>query len=281
MTQNQGNKELAKLRTQIDQIDDKLISLLNERMEVVAKVGELKTSNGEKFFVRSAREADMIKDLVKKNNGKFPDKDIINIWRKIIAAANTFEQPLNIALCDPKNIPDFKYLVRNYYNDEVKLISCTSATSVIADLEQEKAQIAIFALPSEEFQGEGSKEWWISLANNQFGLKAYAQIPFATEDSSVRLVACAIKEPEQSRADNSLVYIEVKKGLSKDRILKALQENNIKSKILRVAKLDQVDDALFYLAEFEGFYDEKNQDLNGFITSDLKPHVKIVGHIPC
>ena len=53
MTQNQGNKELAKLRVQIDQIDDKLISLLNERMEVVTKVGELKTSNGEKFFIRS------------------------------------------------------------------------------------------------------------------------------------------------------------------------------------------------------------------------------------
>jgi chorismate mutase len=65
--QNQQNKtpELQKtlnlFRQDIDQIDHQIIALLEERMEIISQVGELKKSNKEKFFIRSSREADMIK----------------------------------------------------------------------------------------------------------------------------------------------------------------------------------------------------------------------------
>jgi chorismate mutase len=56
---------LEDFRSKIDVIDNKIINLLKSRMAIVARVAEFKKSNNYKFFIRSAREADMIKDLQK------------------------------------------------------------------------------------------------------------------------------------------------------------------------------------------------------------------------
>ena len=148
--QNQQNKtpELQKtlnlFRQDIDQIDHQIIALLEERMEIISQVGELKKSNKEKFFIRSSREADMIKSLLNKSSSKFPKSTIANIWRKIITAANMHEQPFSIALHNPKNISDYAYLVREYYNDEISIISCDSANNVVSEIEKDIAQIGVY-----------------------------------------------------------------------------------------------------------------------------------------
>ena len=70
--ENQHNKNssttLQDLRSEIDKIDNQMIELLGQRMAIVSRVGELKKNNNEKFFIKSNREADMIKDLIKKIN---------------------------------------------------------------------------------------------------------------------------------------------------------------------------------------------------------------------
>ena len=166
MSENQQNKTLALFREQIDEIDLKILNLLKDRMAVIKNVGDLKKSYNEKFYIRSNREADMIKNLVNLAENKFPKSAIINIWRKIITTANMNEQELRIAIHNPKNISDYTYLIREYYNNDVPIINYDSANSVVSDLENKNAQIGIFALPSsndESDKKEDTKEnWWIS-----------------------------------------------------------------------------------------------------------------------
>jgi chorismate mutase/prephenate dehydratase len=166
MSENQQNKTLALFREQIDEIDLKILNLLKDRMAVIKNVGDLKKSYNEKFYIRSNREADMIKNLVNLAENKFPKSTIINIWRKIITTANMSEQELRIAIHNPKNISDYTYLIREYYNNDVPIINYDSANSVVSDLENNNAQIGIFALPSsndESDKKEDTKEnWWIS-----------------------------------------------------------------------------------------------------------------------
>ena len=103
--QNQENKsfdlKLSELRQEIDQIDEKIIELLIARFNVVNAVKGLKEDFNDKFFIKSAREADMIKDLIQKSEGKIPAELILNIWRKIISFANYHEQKIAIALYNP------------------------------------------------------------------------------------------------------------------------------------------------------------------------------------
>jgi chorismate mutase len=181
MTQNQHNKTcepaLLALREDIDKIDDQIISLLQARMEIVSKVGEFKKVNQEKFFIRSNREADMIKDLVAKSRGSLSAITVISIWRKIITAANMHEQPLAIAICNPQKLPDYAYLVKSYYNDLVPICDFDNAKNTILELEKGEAQIAIFADPQFD-NNQKSENWWIDLAKKCDDLQVFAKIPF-------------------------------------------------------------------------------------------------------
>jgi chorismate mutase len=289
--ENQQNKTceaaLGALREQIDQIDNQMISLITQRMEMIAKVGELKKNNHEKFFIKSSREADMVKALAKKVAVNFPKLAIVNIWRKIITSANMNEQPIRIAIHNPKNIPDYAYLVKDYYSDAVPLHISDSATTVISELEKNDVQIGVFALPQsdhDENKQAAQENWWIALANNRLGLRVFAKIPFvefSDEDKNrnqIKLVAVAIKQPEKSSEDNSLIYVEANKEISKSQILAALKEFNLQGKILKSVNLHQVDGLVFYLIELEGFYVESDEAIKNFAASKIKPYVKILGH---
>ena len=288
MSENQQNKKLALFREQIDEIDLKILNLLKDRMAVIKDVGELKKSYNEKFYIRSNREADMIKNLVNLAEDKFPKSSIINIWRKIITTANMNEQALRIAIHNPRNITDYTYLVREYYNNDVPIINYDSANSVVAELENQQAQIGIFALPDsiDDFdKKEDTKEnWWISLANNRIGLKIFAKIPFvefAQKDknsNSIQLVAVAIKEAEKSSCDKSLITIETSKEISKSAILSALKEVGLEGKILKSTQVMQFDGIKFHLIEIEGFYLENDAVFKKLSQSKIKPFIKVLGH---
>ena len=288
MSENQQNKTLALFREQIDEIDLKILNLLKDRMAVIKDVGDLKKSYNEKFYIRSNRDADMIKNLVNLSENKFPKSAIINIWRKIITTANMSEQNLRIAIHNPKNISDYLYLIREYYNNDLPIINHDSANSVVSDLENNNAQIGIFALPSsndESDKKEDTKEnWWISLANNRIGLKIFAKIPFVEFEqkdknvNSIQLVATAIKEPEQSNSDNTIITIETSKEVTKSGIISALKEAELDGKILKSAQIMQFDGIKFHLIELKGFYLENDLILKKFSQSKIKPYVKVLGH---
>lgn len=186
---------LTKLRKEIDVIDERLISLLKQRMEVVRQVGEVKKKNGEKFFIRSAREADMVRALIKKAGSDLPESLVVDVWRKLITAANMYEQPLHIV----SQHPEYEYLVREYYNSEVPIIHFSQAKDVVAELDSGRAQIAIFALPPHH-----KDEWWKILPTH---LHVFVRIPFVKK-SAVRLVAVANKEPEESSENITLIAAE-------------------------------------------------------------------------
>lgn len=287
-TQDKIDPTLQSFRQQIDAIDDKIISLLSERMAVVSQVAEYKTNKAESFFIKAAREADMIKSLAKRAPHHFPAATIVGIWRKIIAVSNMREQKISIAIHNPKNISDLTYLVREYYSENVPLHNFDSTASVVSELENGKAQIAVFTLPQSENSDEqsldNSENWWIRLANNKLGLRIFALIPFVefvSDEKKIdqfKLVAVAAKEPEKSSEDSTLLYLETDKMISKSTILAALKLGGLSGKILKSVKLPQVEGVMFHLAELEGFYLENDDAIVGLKKSAAKAYVKVLGH---
>ena len=157
---------LKKFRNEIDQIDEQLILLLKQRFKIVKKVGDFKKKNNEKFFIRSAREADMIKNLIKKAGKNLPKNLIIDLWRKLITAANMLEQPLQLF----SQHQEYEHLIRQYYNFDVPLKFFKDDQKVISALKKNPAGIAIFALPPHH-----KEKWWDLLSDDFF---VFAQIPF-------------------------------------------------------------------------------------------------------
>ncbi|MFT6332998.1 MAG: chorismate mutase [Lentimonas sp.] len=248
MSQNNSKQDkLLQLRSKIDQIDDSLIDLINQRIAVVKEVGVYKESINDKFFVRSAREADMIKDLIRKSNPAIPQALIINIWRKMITCANVLEQNLQIALFNPDEIIDYQYLIKEYYGDFIAVKSFKNVQEVVDEIESGRSQIAIFALPEKQ-----EINWWSNLMN-QDQLKIYALIPLV-ENSGKKLVAAAIKAPEKSSEDFTLVVINSSEKLDEN-IGKILQKDG-----------DE------YLVQIDGFFELASE------ISSIYKNIKIIGH---
>ncbi len=96
--------ELEALRKSINEVDDKLLDLYNERMKYVHKVGELKNSTGAPIY-RPEREQeilDRLKEDNRANGGILSDSAIEALFLEIFAVARNFELPEKIAFLGPE-----------------------------------------------------------------------------------------------------------------------------------------------------------------------------------
>jgi len=94
---------LNELRKEIDKIDEELLTLLNRRMEVVRKVGELKNSTNAPIY-RPEREKEIINRLTKISNfqnGLLKREDIEAIFLEIFATSRNLERTERVAFLGP------------------------------------------------------------------------------------------------------------------------------------------------------------------------------------
>lgn len=95
-----ADETLRGLRDQIDAIDDQILSLLNARAEVVIAVGKAKAGQQREFYVPS-REQAIYERLCGQNPGPFPSDAIRKVFREIISASLSLEQPMKVAFLGP------------------------------------------------------------------------------------------------------------------------------------------------------------------------------------
>ena len=95
-----ADKTLSGLRDQIDAIDDQILQLLNRRAEVVIAVGKAKAGQQREFYVPS-REQAIYERLCGQNPGPFPSDAIRKVFREIISASLSLEQPMKVAFLGP------------------------------------------------------------------------------------------------------------------------------------------------------------------------------------
>ncbi len=279
--QNQENsqykKDLGSCRKEIDEIDDKIINLLNQRINIVSKVKKIKEDNQDDFFIKSAREADMIKDLVKKSDKKIHKSIIANIWRKIITSSNMYEQPLTVALYSPNDNMSYQYLLRQYYADYIPINNCSNAQKVFSQLENNQAQIGALKVPNHNDEQEN---WWLNLANSSSSVKIFAKTPFFYQNNQEKLFILAKKEQEKSSSDTTIICLETKSDISFDRIENNIKECNLNYNLLKRATSDSIIDAKFYLIELDGFYEDGDEKLKELSQKSSKPFIKTLGCCP-
>tara|TARA_B100000315_G_scaffold260621_1_gene323470 strand:+ start:1880 stop:2947 length:1068 start_codon:yes stop_codon:yes gene_type:complete len=92
--------QLQNLRKKIDQIDEKILNLLNQRADEVIKVGKLKKKNNISVY-SPEREASMLKRLKSINKGAFRPEDVENVFREILSVCRSQRTILEIAYLGP------------------------------------------------------------------------------------------------------------------------------------------------------------------------------------
>ena len=81
---------LDELRQNIDEIDDTLLELYNQRMDLVHKVGELKNTTGAPIY-RPEREQAILNRLKAKNKGRLTAAAIDALFLEMFAVSRNLK----------------------------------------------------------------------------------------------------------------------------------------------------------------------------------------------
>ncbi len=92
---------LDSLRQHIDALDDQLLILLNQRMEYVRQVGELKRTTNTVIY-RPEREKQIVDRLWSQNNGLLNRPAIEAIFLEVFAVSRNMELPERVAFLGPE-----------------------------------------------------------------------------------------------------------------------------------------------------------------------------------
>ena len=88
-------------RNEIDNVDKKIVDLLNERLSLVQDIGKIKESTGENYYDPS-RELKVLDKVISSSSGLIKDSSLKSIFREIISASISLEKDLNIAYLGPE-----------------------------------------------------------------------------------------------------------------------------------------------------------------------------------
>lgn len=99
--EKRSEHDLSLLRNQIDNIDSKILSLINQRLEIGKKVGKIKKDTGSSILDRS-RERKVIERLSKINQGPSNRELLQYIFNVIITATREIQKPKTISFLGPE-----------------------------------------------------------------------------------------------------------------------------------------------------------------------------------
>ncbi|MEM6853243.1 MAG: prephenate dehydratase [Planctomycetota bacterium] len=100
--QDDAQRQLAPLRARIDELDERVVKLLNERAEIVIEVGQIKRATGEAVPIYAPdREQAVMQKIRSANTGPLPDACVQAIWRELMSGSFALERPLRIGYLGP------------------------------------------------------------------------------------------------------------------------------------------------------------------------------------
>lgn len=100
-TNTDPEAELKVYRDRIDEIDEQILRLMNQRIAAAQCIGKIKSSLDEPAFYRPEREARVLKRLQKLNVGPLGNAELESLFREIMSIARGSEAGLSIAILGP------------------------------------------------------------------------------------------------------------------------------------------------------------------------------------
>ena len=137
--------KLKDYRDQLDQVDDQILTLLQQRAEIVKKVGELKSRTSVERIYVPHREQEILSRLKTQNRGQFPPDALHTIYAEIISACRALEKSLSIAFLGP--VGSFGHAAGSYlFGTSVEFIAVTPQPDIFTTVESGRVDYGVVAI---------------------------------------------------------------------------------------------------------------------------------------
>jgi len=132
---------LAKQRLKIDQIDSKIVGLLNKRANETIKIKKLKKRLKKSVFTPH-REKEVYEKVQQRNRGPLSPESVRAIYREIMSASLALEKSPKIAYFGPE--ATFTHLAAlEKFGSSVNYLECKSITEVFTEVERQRADYGV------------------------------------------------------------------------------------------------------------------------------------------
>src|SRR5215470_4593630 len=88
-------------RSRINDLDNQILHLLNQRAEAALQIGDLKRRQDLPSYAAD-REAEIVTRLSAANGGPLPAESVRAVWREILSACRALERPLTVGFLGPR-----------------------------------------------------------------------------------------------------------------------------------------------------------------------------------
>ena len=133
--------ELRKIRKEIDEIDSKLVGLLNERANKVLKIAKIKGKEGKSSY-SPAREKRILKKVIEENKGPLSPEALKDVFKLILKISLSLEKKLRIVYLGPE--ATFTHLAAlKTFGEEIELIPLKSINTIFTEVEKKKADYGV------------------------------------------------------------------------------------------------------------------------------------------
>ena len=165
---------LADLRKEIDRIDEAMHQLLIERGTIIDRLISVKRSQdtGTSAF-RPAREAEMMRRLVKRHKGRLPLDTVESIWRVIISTFTYVQAPFSVHADLSAGDALMRDSARFHFGFTVPFVAHIGAAAVVAAVSASKGDLGL--VPAFDIASAGA--WWSALEFDA-APKIIARLPF-------------------------------------------------------------------------------------------------------
>jgi chorismate mutase/prephenate dehydratase len=128
-------------RSRINNLDDEILKLLNQRGTAALRIGELKRQQDLPYF-SPEREAQLLDRLVALNPGPLGADAVRAIWREILSASLALEHPLPVAYLGPPGTFAHQAATRRF-GSSVRFLPVRTILEVFDEVERARAEFGV------------------------------------------------------------------------------------------------------------------------------------------
>lgn len=146
--------DLSAIRNQLDQIDEQLITLINQRAGLAMRIGEKKAAAGQHVYAPD-RERQVLDRVARLNPGPMPTTALRHVYRELMSASLALERAPRIAILGP--LGSYSHLAgRRRFGSSVEFETVSNITAVFAEVEHNHVEYGL--APVENSIGGGVGE---------------------------------------------------------------------------------------------------------------------------
>ncbi len=132
---------MKEYRKKIDEIDDRILSLISHRVKIAMEIGKIKGKESREYYAPD-REKEIIKRLESGNKGFLPPESLKAIYGEIMSVSLALQRPVHVAYFGPE--ATFTHLAAlKKFGSSAGYIPCKSIPDVFAEVEKERARYGV------------------------------------------------------------------------------------------------------------------------------------------